>query len=183
MIDETLVLDNFEKFSSLNLKDIIDWNTIETQKPYWVDFSKPTTTALDIHSLLEKWCKNFWNSYIEQNYPDIEFAGAEYWLHDYNGYDSLSFHKDKDEYSLKNFNETTYPHLGIVYYLHDEEPEGGVLQIQIPEGELEEINAWPHRLVVFNSCYDHNVTPVTKGERKCFVSNLWINAPHEGNFK
>ena len=183
MIEDTLVIDNFEKFSILNLSDIINWNTIETQKPYWVDFSKPPTTVSDIHSLLEIWCRNFWKDYIEQNCKETEFSGFEYWLHDYTGYDSLGHHEDKDEYSLKHFGETTYPYLGIVYYLHKEEPEGGVLEVQMPDGNQEEINAWPNRLVIFNSKYNHRVTPVTKGERKCLVSNLWITAPHEGNFK
>jgi hypothetical protein len=183
MIDETLILDNYEKYSGLNLPQIIDWNSVESQKPHWGDFNTPSSSTLDTHWLLETWCRKFWKEYTEQNYPGVQFSGFEYWLHDYNGYDSLGYHEDKDEYSLKHFGETTYPHLGIVYYLHQEEPEGGILEIQIPDGELEEIDAWPYRLVIFNSKYNHRVTPVTKGERKCLVSNLWLNAPHEGNFK
>ena len=183
MIDETLVLDNYEKFSGLNLTSIIDWNNIETQTPRWGDFNTPSSNTLDIHWLLETWCRKFWHEYVKQNYEGIEFSGFEYWLHDYNGYDNLEFHSDKDEYSLEHFGETTYPHLGIVYYLHTEQPDGGILKIQIPDGDEEQIDPWPYRLVVFNSKYSHGVTPVTSGERKCLVSNLWINPPHEGNFK
>jgi len=46
----------------------------------------------------------------------------------------------------------------------------------------ERIKPVPNRLVIFNSGDIHRVTRVTKGLRRCFATNVWVDKPSNENF-
>jgi len=170
---EAIVIDNFETESCLNLKNLINWQT-QSMSPVWCNFNDDTS-----QSVLKEWTKNFWIKFMK----DVSnFEGFEYWLHDYNDYNLLEAHRDRDEAHFKNTGEEKYPVVGLVYYLHNEAPNGGELLIKYDDGNVDTVDALPNRVVVFNSSNLHSVNPVVSGVRKCLVSNVWQQKPDERNF-
>lgn len=137
------------------------------------------------------WWGGWWNSsantvkkrlieYIwRYNSPDKAYTitGFEYWTGVY-GDDvsnkNLGTHYDKDEMQYKLTGEIIRPIVGSVFYPKNVPFEGGYLEIEHPNREMERIEAKYNRLIIFDAGNDlHRVTPVTKGTRYAIAINLW----------
>jgi hypothetical protein len=137
------------------------------------------------------WWDGWWNSsattvkkrlieYIWRYHsPDKMYmvTGFEYWTGVY-GPDrpnkDLGTHFDKDELQYKRTGEIVRPMVGTVFYPKNVPFEGGYLEIERPNGELERIEAKYNRLILFDAGGDaHRVTPVTAGTRYAIAINLW----------
>jgi hypothetical protein len=140
------------------------------------------------------WWEGWWNGrtnslkhrlieYIwKDNSPAKSYnaVGFEYWTGVY-GPDKpnkdLGGHYDKDELQFQRTGEIVRPVIGTVFYPMDVDFEGGVLEIEHENGDLEYIQAKYNRFIIFEAGSKvHRVTPVTKGTRKSFV--LWLGGGH-----
>jgi hypothetical protein len=148
------------------------------------------------------WWDGWWNSpantikkrlieYIwRYNSPDESYniVGFEYWTGVY-GPDKpnkdLGTHYDKDELHYKRTGEIIRPVVGTVFYPKNVEFEGGYLEIENHNGELERIQAKYNRLIIFDAGSAlHRVTQVTNGTRYAIAINLWdkvLSAVNEGS--
>ena len=137
------------------------------------------------------WWDGWWNSptktikqklieYIwRYNSPTqgYDIVGFEYWTGVY-GPDKankdLGGHYDKDEEQFKRTGEIIRPIIGTVYYPMDVDFEGGMLEIEHENGDIERVQAKYNRLIIFDAGNKvHRVTPVTKGTRHAIAINLW----------
>ena len=137
------------------------------------------------------WWNGWWNSktksikqrlieYIwKLNSPtqSYDVVGFEYWTGVY-GEDhaakDLGGHYDKDEEQFKRTGEIIRPIIGTVYYPMDVDFEGGMLEIEHENGDIERVQAKYNRLIIFDAGNKvHRVTPVTKGTRHAIAINLW----------
>ena len=141
------------------------------------------------------WWDGWWNSGATSNKkrlieylwryhsPDesYDISGFEYWTGVYgDGHpnQSLGLHKDKDELLYKRTGELVKPEIGTVFYPMSTEFEGGYLEIERANGEVERIEPKFNRLVIFNAGDDaHQVTKVTNGVRYAIAINLWKTVP------
>jgi hypothetical protein len=124
----------------------------------------------------EKVCQIIFDRFCETS----EYQGFEYWVNyllPCEG-NALEWHSDKDEYLAKTAGRFVCPTLGMVLYLHEEDPEGGYLEIST---EAEHIEAPPNRFILFNPSAPHRVTP-TKKPRLTLAANVWRTAPSKENF-
>ena len=120
-------------------------------------------------------------------------SGFEYWTGVYgDGFPNtdLGWHFDKDEELWKRTGgkdggELVLPEVGTVYYPKDTEFEGGYLEIERANGEVERIEPKYNRLVIFDAGgVRHRVTSVKNGVRYAIAINLWSKVPvlaQEGN--
>ena len=137
------------------------------------------------------WWNGWWNSesksikqrlieYIwKLNSPtqSYDVVGFEYWTGVY-GPDKpnkdLGGHYDKDEEQFKRTGKIVRPVIGTVYYPMDVDFEGGMLEIEHENGDVERVQARYNRLIIFDAGNKvHKVTPVTKGTRYAIAINLW----------
>ena len=137
------------------------------------------------------WWDGWWNSptktikqkLIEYIWKDhsptqgYDIVGFEYWTGVY-GPDKankdLGGHYDKDEEQFKRTGEIIRPIIGTVYYPMDVDFEGGMLEIEHENGDIERVQAKYNRLIIFDAGNKvHRVTPVTKGTRYAIAINLW----------
>ena len=117
--------------------------------------------------------------------PDksYDISGFEYWTGVYgDGHPNtnLGWHFDKDEEHWKRTdqNEIIRPAIGSVFYPMSTEHDGGYLEIERSNGEVERIEPKFNRLVVFDAGTDkHRVTKVTNGVRYAIAINLWLKVP------
>ena len=147
------------------------------------------------------WWNGWWNNqantlkkrlieYIwRYNSPDksYDISGFEYWTGVYgDGHPNtdLGWHFDKDELHWKrtggqeNDGEIITPEIGTVFYPMDTEFEGGYLEIEKSNGEVERIEPKFNRLIIFNAGGDkHRVTKVKNGVRYAIAINLWQAVP------
>ena len=83
--------------------------------------------------------------------------------------------------------ELILPLIGTVYYPMSTEFEGGYLEIERANGEVERIEPKFNRLVVFDAGgAKHRVTQVSNGVRYAIAINLWKQVPilaQEGTMK
>ena len=75
--------------------------------------------------------------------------------------------------------EIITPEIGTVFYpMSYRAFEGGYLEIERSNGEVERIEPKFNRLVIFNAGEDkHRVTRVTNGVRYAIAINLWLKVP------
>ena len=95
--------------------------------------------------------------------------------------DNLELHFDKDEAWFEKTGELKTPVIGSIYYPHQKEFEGGMLEIYTngEENPPEIVYAKPNRLIIFDAGKDvHRVTVVTKGQRLAIAINLWEETPY-----
>jgi|TARA_B100000767_G_scaffold273083_1_gene302304 hypothetical protein len=125
----------------------------------------------------------------------FEISGFEYWtgiqeaknIGD-NFEDNLPMHFDKDEAWWEKTGEFKTPIMGSIYYPHQDQFEGGMLEIYTngEDNPPEIVYAKPNRLIIFEAGKDpHRVTVVTKGQRLAIAINLWEEIPYSkqiGNF-
>lgn len=150
-----------------------------------------------------KWYDGWWNSPVNnttkkiieyawgQNCPiskSYDVAGFEYWTgiqqsnqsgQDFDDY--LEMHFDKDEAWFEKTGEFKTPIMGSIYYPHQDEFEGGMLEIYSngDENPPEVLYAKPNRLIIFEAGkHPHQVTVVTKGTRYAVAINLWDEEPY-----
>lgn len=117
--------------------------------------------------------------------PDksYDISGFEYWTGVYgDGHPNtdLGWHFDKDELHWKRTDqqEVITPVIGTVFYPRSTEHDGGYLEIERANGEVERIEPKFNRLVIFNAGEDkHRVTRVTNGVRYAIAINLWLTVP------
>ncbi len=127
--------------------------------------------------------------------PTMVISGFEYWTGVYgDGFPNtdLGWHFDKDEAWWKRTGgnkggELILPLIGTVYYPMSTEFEGGYLEIERANGEVERIEPKFNRLVVFDAGgAKHRVTQVSNGVRYAIAINLWKKVPilaQEGTMK
>ena len=150
-----------------------------------------------------KWYDGWWNSPVNnttkkiieyawgQNCPistSYDISGFEYWngiqQSNQNGQDFddyLEMHFDKDEAWFEKTGEFKTPIMGSIYYPHQDEFEGGMLEIYSngDENPPEVLYAKPNRLIIFEAGkHPHQVTVVTKGTRYAVAINLWDEEPY-----
>ena len=146
------------------------------------------------------WWDGWWNSGANTNKkrlieylwryhsPDesYDISGFEYWTGVYgDGHSntSLGLHRDKDELHWKRTGgseggEIIRPEIGTVFYPMSTEHDGGYLEIERSNGEVERIEPKFNRLVIFDAGNDaHQVTKVTNGVRYAIAINLWKVVP------
>lgn len=173
-----IIKDNFIRDESL-LKDlraeakVLTGGLKETSKSspsFWKNFN------IDAVNTTEKVCQIVFDKFCETS----EYQGFEYWLNCLlpSESDALGWHSDKDECLLEQQGRYVCPSIGMVLYLHEEDPEGGYLEISTEE---EPIEATPNRFVLFNPAVPHRVTP-TKKPRLTLAANVWKKAPFPDNF-
>jgi len=148
----------------------------------WLGMDQPTRSVWD------EIAAHIWMYIDAREYVELgEFAGIEHWTNvmsaDGYGTPDLPLHYDKDEYLWRETGEVRVPKIGSVLYAHDEQPEGGYLEMIDENGVAERIAALPNRLIIFPSGLPHQVTTTTSGVRKVFATNVWHTKPSEENFK
>ena len=122
------------------------------------------------------WWNGWWNK-LNSPTQSYDVVGFEYWTGVY-GEDQaakdLGGHYDKDEEQFKRTGEIIRPVVGTVYYPIDVDFEGGMLEIEQENGDVERVQAKYNRLIIFDAGNRvHRVTPVTKGTRYAIAINLW----------
>ena len=91
---------------------------------------------------------------------------------------SGSFDKDELHWKRTDQQEVITPVIGTVFYPRSTEHDGGYLEIERANGEVERIEPKFNRLVIFNAGEDkHRVTRVTNGVRYAIAINLWLTVP------
>ena len=170
-----IIVDNF--LSDGELKDELtaesNWNSSLGYS--WSDKHSEATNAWSI------FCRAIWNEFY---IPKHDYAGFEYWtnLSYPSTEDSLPWHYDHDEHLYNTTGTIVTPNLGLVYYCHKELPEGGYLEIDRGNNQLERIQPVPNRLIIFDPSIKHHVTPLSGGVRKTLACNVWIDKPMSENF-
>lgn len=146
----------------------------------WLAMDQPT------RSIWDEIAAHIWMYIDAREYVELgSFAGIEHWTNIMkpDGKPDLPLHYDKDEYLWQLTGEIVVPKIGSVLYAHDEQPEGGYLELMDEHGVSERIAALPNRLIVFPSGLPHQVTATTSGVRKVFATNIWPTKPMEENFR
>ena len=166
-----IIIDNYLSGELLNkIRNDDLWEDNLPSK--WLDsYSKP----VDVYSLL---ANKIWYETVNLN---TSFAGYEYWTQVVNNRD-VPWHQDKDEHHYGLTREVKTPFIGSIYYAHSHPVEGGFLEIERGNDELERIQPVPNRLVIFDSSSFHRVAPTTKGTRRSLLVNIWLQKPMEENF-
>tara|TARA_R110000744_G_scaffold229382_1_gene347387 strand:- start:210 stop:779 length:570 start_codon:yes stop_codon:yes gene_type:complete len=111
-------------------------------------------------------------------------CGWEYWGHNLNAQNvtGLPFHYDTNIKELVPVGEeerrisngtAEHAYKGFIYYCHTELPEGGYLELEHKDKQIERIQSVPNRLIIFDTSLKHRVTAVTAGVRRSIVSNAW----------
>ena len=138
-------------------------------------------------NVFEELCHEVWTN-VHQPDDDVKDHGWEYWSHILNpqGINSVPLHIDTDglgsmeiweEKKLIEEGVTKATKHGFIYYCHQEKPDGGRLEVKNDDGEVTQVDPIPNRLVIFDPSREHQVTQVTSGERRSFMSNLWPETP------
>ena len=93
----------------------------------------------------------------------------------------MCFDKDEELWKQtggKDGGELVLPEIGTVYYPKDTKHEGGYLEIERANGEVERIEPKFNRLVIFDAGGSrHRVTQVSNGVRYAIAINLWDAIP------
>lgn len=169
------VLDDYVQDTSLlaQLQDDLLWTD---SLPYtWLNMDELFNQTED------PWIRLMQN--VWQITSDQTFAGIEYWTNGYHHSNSLEWHYDKDEHLWNTQEIINSPKLGFVYYAHTSLPNGGYLEIQRENNQIERIEPVPNRLVIFDPSVYHRVEDVVSGTRRTVASNLWNVKPKEENYK
>jgi len=164
-----IIEDNFIKSLELLTDLRAEAYVLHKRDTFWknLDDEPVNTTERLCQTVFSNFCKN------------EKFAGFEYWVNHLspNDGDYLGWHVDKDEHLFEKEEKMVNPVMGMVLYLHQTEPEGGVLEID----RVERLRAVPNRIIIFDPSVPHRVTP-TKAPRITLAANLWKEAPSEENF-
>lgn len=174
-----IIIDNF--LSETQWKQFTYEGLWYKPKTYeWLGMDQPTRNVWD------EIAAHIWMYIDAREYVELgEFAGIEHWTNimSPDGSPDLPLHYDKDEYLWRETGDIRVPKIGSVLYAHDEQPEGGYLEIMDENGVAERIAPIPNRLIVFPSGLPHQVTATTSGTRKVFATNIWHTKPMEENFR
>jgi len=165
-----IIEDNLIKDVAL-LEDLrAEARIIDKEDTFWKNFNAEAVNTS------ERVCQIIFNKLCKTT----EYQGFEYWVNCLlpSEEDALDWHSDKDEHLAETTNQFVCPSMGMVLYLHEEDPEGGYLEIST---ETESIQALPNRFVLFNPAVPHRVTP-TKKPRLTLAANVWKTAPSKENF-
>lgn len=171
-----IIEDNFVKGAPLLKALRSEADTLYQRGTFWKTRKEPAVNTT------EELCQLVFNKFCK----DDDYAGFEYWVNRLSPKDgnSLDWHSDKDEYLAEKTGKLVCPSMGMVLYLHEDEPEGGYLEIDDErywDKELERIRALPNRFILFDPSIPHRVTP-TKTLRITLAANLWKKAPSMKNF-
>lgn len=134
-----------------------------------------------IHTPIEHLCDLVWTKVAGIK---TILCGWEYWGHNLDAQNTteLSFHYDNDikelvpveEEEERMLNGTAeHAYKGFIYYCHTELPEGGYLELEHKDKQVERIQPVPNRLIIFDTSLKHRVTAVTAGVRRSIISNAW----------
>lgn len=167
-----IIIDDFVKDSDLLASLRREADLMYGKDYYWKDReSEPFNTT-------EQFCELVFNNY----YRNKDYSGFEYWVNYLTpeGQSDLPWHYDKDEFHWRETGSIICPTFGMVYYLHEEVPVGGWLEIKWGE-ELERIRAVPNRLVIFDPSVFHRVSKV-ESARHTLAANVWVDKSSPENF-
>ena len=175
-----LVVDNFLNQHDPLLREIQEdrlW-----MKPLGYSFLPRTSCSTNTWETMAFRIWEFASSFKEV-VPDY-YEGIEYWSNIMayrSSIEDLPWHFDKDEHLFSTKEILRTPCIGSVYYAHKGIPEDGYLEVQ--SGSLvERLKPISNRLIIFDSGDVHRVTHVTKGLRRCFATNVWVDKPSNENF-
>ena len=149
--------------------------------------SADDATSMPYRSVWDQIAAHIWMYIDARQYIELgSFEGIEHWTNimsaDGYGTPDLPLHYDKDEYLWRETGEIRVPKIGSVLYAHDNQPEGGYLELLDENGVSERIAPIPNRLIIFPSGLPHQVTATTSGIRKVFATNIWHTKPSSENF-
>lgn len=99
--------------------------------------------------------------------------GYEYWTHIFEENNRLHWHQDKDEYAYRVNNELIHPVMGCILYGEHNDLEGGYLEVQNSDQQIERFEPTPNRLIIFDASKPHRCSEIHAGKRKLWACNLW----------
>lgn len=164
-----IIEDNFVKSAELLSHLRAEAYILNKRDTFWKNLDdKPVNVT-------ERVCQSVFSNFCKTE----KFDGFEYWVNHLspNDGDDLDWHVDKDEHLFEKENKIINPVMGMVLYLHQTEPEGGILEIE----KIERFRSVPNRVIIFDPSVEHRVTP-TKSTRITLAANLWKKAPSKENF-
>tara|TARA_B100000780_G_scaffold52762_1_gene32719 strand:- start:446 stop:1045 length:600 start_codon:yes stop_codon:yes gene_type:complete len=172
-----VIFDDFvkDKKTTLILKDKNTWNNFPSFN-WWDGWWK-----VEPRNIMEVLIKMVWGQFQLEN----KIAGFEYWSNYQTAKNwKLNWHQDCDEKLKLTSNNIISPTLGQIYYIENSGVHGGYLEISnlSPETEpnpskIERIYPRENRLIIFNPSKKHSVSEITSGNRRAFLSNVWIKKP------
>lgn len=168
-----IIIDNFVR--DRDLLDAVRREAVEmhSRDYFWKDLEAEPVNAT------EQLCQLAFDNY----YPNRNYSGFEYWVNFLgpNKPKDLPWHYDKDEFHWRETGDIICPTFGMVYYLHEEAPAGGYLEIKWGD-EVERIRAVPNRLVIFDPSVYHRVSAV-ESDRRTLAANVWEMRSSPENFE
>ena len=85
--------------------------------------------------------------------------GYEYWTH-----------IDEDTYKI---DKEIHPVMGCILYGEHKDLDGGYLEVENSDQEIERFEPTPNRLVVFDAGKPHGFSKIRSGKRRLWACNLW----------
>lgn len=174
-MNKIIIVDNFLDVKDPLYQEVQDKKNWENLVEYsWMCKNQPVETVW------HKMIKRIWETFNSEDLLPEGFEGWEYWTNrlDHSWTDT-PWHRDKDEFTTQFIGLQNVTWMGSIYYVNPDLEEGGELQIKCQDNaqSTQNILALNNRLVIMDSGENFHRVLKGKGQRKSFVTNVWIDKP------
>jgi hypothetical protein len=166
-------IDNFLDDNYLEeLNDVNLWDLLHKQDMKWVSLSNRPTNIFEriVYKEYRKTFKDTFHRYVGYEYWRVKISS--------NSTNNLPPHQDLDETLQKRTGVKKPASLSTVFYGYPHFIKGGNLMFE----DMSQYEPKYNRLIYFNSIIQHQVLPVTLGDRYALSVNFWEEKP-EGYVK